>query len=142
VMALSRRLGHGELSPLSHVGDDDAESVLAIAHQGATTDRHGVAVDQLGTIVDRLGAAGTRQGAAINRLGAIITHQGASIDCPCTTCTHQGVATDRHGAVLNHRKGLSLLEELIVEAIDLDIWIFMPAPWWAPTVIIYDNDLE
>jgi hypothetical protein len=30
----------------------------------------------------------------------------------------------------------------MVEAIDLDVWIFTPAPWWAPTVVVYDNDLE
>jgi hypothetical protein len=29
-----------------------------------------------------------------------------------------------------------------VEAIDLIIWIFTPAPRWAPTVIVYDIDLE
>jgi hypothetical protein len=31
---------------------------------------------------------------------------------------------------------------LIVEDIDLDAWIFTPAPWWAPAVEVYDNDLE
>jgi hypothetical protein len=29
-----------------------------------------------------------------------------------------------------------------MEAIDLDVWIFTPTPKWAPTVIVYDNDLE
>jgi hypothetical protein len=29
-----------------------------------------------------------------------------------------------------------------VEAIDLDVWIFAPAPRWAPTVVVCDNDLE
>jgi hypothetical protein len=29
-----------------------------------------------------------------------------------------------------------------MEAIDLDVWIFMPAPQWAPTVMVFDNDLE
>jgi hypothetical protein len=31
---------------------------------------------------------------------------------------------------------------VIMEAINLDIWIFTPAPRWAPTVLVYDNDLE
>jgi hypothetical protein len=30
----------------------------------------------------------------------------------------------------------------IVKAIDLDVWIFTPALWWAPTVMVYDKDLE
>jgi hypothetical protein len=30
----------------------------------------------------------------------------------------------------------------MVEVIDLDVWILMLAPWWAPTVIICDNDLD
>jgi hypothetical protein len=29
-----------------------------------------------------------------------------------------------------------------MEAIDLDEWIFMPAPRWALTVMVCDNDLE
>jgi hypothetical protein len=28
-----------------------------------------------------------------------------------------------------------------VEAIDLDVWIFTCAPQWAPTVVVYYNDL-
>jgi hypothetical protein len=31
---------------------------------------------------------------------------------------------------------------LIVEAINLDVWIFTPALWWAPTVMVCDNNLE
>jgi hypothetical protein len=31
---------------------------------------------------------------------------------------------------------------LIVEAIDLDVYIFTSTPWWAPTVVVYENDLE
>jgi hypothetical protein len=31
---------------------------------------------------------------------------------------------------------------LIVDAIDLDVWIFTPAPRWTPTVVFCDNDLE
>jgi hypothetical protein len=42
----------------------------------------------------------------------------------------------------DHRKRLSLREVLIVEAIDLDVWIFMPAPWWVPTIMVYVNNLE
>jgi hypothetical protein len=40
------------------------------------------------------------------------------------------------------QKRLSLRDVLIVEAIDLDVWIFTPAPRWALTVIFCDNDLE
>jgi hypothetical protein len=29
---------------------------------------------------------------------------------------------------------------LIVEAIDLDVWIFMPTPRWASTIMVYDNE--
>jgi hypothetical protein len=36
----------------------------------------------------------------------------------------------------------SLREVLTVEANDLDVWIFMPAPWWALTIVVSDNDLE
>jgi hypothetical protein len=30
----------------------------------------------------------------------------------------------------------------VAEAINLDIWIFTPAPQWAPTVVVCDNDLK
>jgi hypothetical protein len=29
-----------------------------------------------------------------------------------------------------------------MEAIDINVWIFMPAPWWVPIVMVCDNDLE
>jgi hypothetical protein len=51
------------------------------------------------------------------------------------TADHQDVAADR-------QKRLSLREVLIVEAINLNIWIFIPAPRWTPTVVVCDNDLE
>jgi hypothetical protein len=31
---------------------------------------------------------------------------------------------------------------LIVEVIDLNIWIFTLAPRWVPTVVVCDNNLE
>jgi hypothetical protein len=31
---------------------------------------------------------------------------------------------------------------LIMEAIILTIWIFTPAPWWAPTIVVCYNNLE
>jgi hypothetical protein len=43
---------------------------------------------------------------------------------------------------VNHQKRFSLRDVLIVEAINLDVWISTPVPWWAPTVMVYDNDLE
>jgi hypothetical protein len=51
------------------------------------------------------------------------------------TANHRDVAVDS-------QKRLSLQKVLIVEAIDLDVWIFTPAPQWAPTVMVCDNDLE
>jgi hypothetical protein len=53
------------------------------------------------------------------------------------------LSTDYQGAtnlVAPKQKKLSLREVLIMEAIDLNVWIFMPAPWWVPTVMVYDND--
>jgi hypothetical protein len=40
------------------------------------------------------------------------------------------------------QKMLSLQDVLMVEAIDLNIWIFMLAPRWTPTVVVCDNNLE
>jgi hypothetical protein len=37
---------------------------------------------------------------------------------------------DHRDFTADHRKSLSLPEVLIVEAIDLTVWIFTPAPWW------------
>jgi hypothetical protein len=47
----------------SHVGDSAAESMLAVAHLGATIDRQGAAVDHPG-------AASDHQGATIDSSGA------------------------------------------------------------------------
>jgi hypothetical protein len=49
------------------------------------------------------------------------------------TASHQDVTND-------HQKRLSLCEVLIVEAIDLDVWIFMPTPRWVSTIMVYDNE--
>jgi hypothetical protein len=35
------------------------------------------------------------------------------------------------------QKRLSLRDVLKTEAIDLDVWIFMPAPQWALTVVVW-----
>jgi hypothetical protein len=59
---------------LSHAGDGDAESMLVVAHLGATTNHQGAAID-------RPGAARDRQGATIDRLGAIGDRQGAATNC-------------------------------------------------------------
>jgi hypothetical protein len=40
------------------------------------------------------------------------------------------------------QKRLSLQDELMVESIGLDVWIFTLAPRWVPTVVVCDNDLE
>jgi hypothetical protein len=77
------------------------------------------------------GAVGDHQSATVNYLGAADSHQGAIISC-------QG-AVDIAAA---KPKKLSLREVLIMEVIDLDIWIFTPTPRWAPTVMVCDNDLE
>jgi hypothetical protein len=37
---------------------------------------------------------------------------------------------------------LSLPDVLMVDDIDLDVWIFMPSPRWTPIVMVCDNDLE
>jgi hypothetical protein len=46
--------------------------------------------------------------------------------------------------ILLHRgeKRLLLQDVLIMEAINLDVWIFMPSPRRAPAMMVYDNDLE
>jgi hypothetical protein len=49
---------------------------------------------------------------------------------------HQGAADL---AVLRPKR-ISLQDVLIMEAIDLDVWIFMPAPRWTPTIMVYDNE--
>jgi hypothetical protein len=103
------------ISPLRHAGDGTVESVLVIAHQGTTTDCQGAAID--------------RQGATADCQGAIADRQGATVD-------HHGVVTDRQGADAGRQ------DVLLVEAIDLDVWIFTLAPKWVPTIMVYDNDLE
>jgi hypothetical protein len=107
----------------SHAGDGAADLVLAVTRKGAATDRQGAAADRKGNV---------------DHWGVITDCQGAAID-------RQGVAAERQGAIdlaASRSKRLSLRYVLIMEAIDLDIWIFTPTPRWAPTVVIYDNDLE
>jgi hypothetical protein len=29
-----------------------------------------------------------------------------------------------------------------MEVINLDVGIFTPVSWWAPTIVVYENDLE
>jgi hypothetical protein len=70
-------------------------------------------------------------GVVVDRLVVTINHQGAVIG-------HQG-AVD---IVALKSKKLSLRKVLIVEVINLDVWIFTPVPRWTLTVVIYDNDLE
>jgi hypothetical protein len=63
--------------------------------------------------------------------GAATDRKGATIDC-------QGVADL---AVLMPEK-LLLRDVFIMEAINLDIWIFMPAPQWAPSIVLCNINLE
>jgi hypothetical protein len=62
------------MTRLSRAGNGTAESMLVIAHLGATADHQGATIDHLG-------AARDRQGATADRLGAIGNHQGAVTDC-------------------------------------------------------------
>jgi hypothetical protein len=63
-------------------------------------------------------------GAATNRKGSTIDHQGAA-----------------DLALLRPEK-LLLRDVFIMEAINLNIWIFMPAPQWAPSIVLCDINLE
>jgi hypothetical protein len=91
----------------------------------------------LGATVDRQGVVANCLGAAVNCQGVVTSRQGVIADC-------QGVIADCQGVIdlaALRPKSLSLQDVLFVEVIDLDIWIFMPNPRWASTVIVYDNDL-
>jgi hypothetical protein len=86
----------------------------------------------------------TRKGAAANRKGNV-DHWGVITDCEGAPINRQGATAECQDAIdlaVSRSKRLSLRDVLIVEAIDLDIWIFTPASQWAPTVVVYDNDLE
>jgi hypothetical protein len=65
-------------------------------------------------------------------------YKGAATDCKGATIDHQGVADL---AVLRSEK-LLLRDVFIMEAINLNIWIFTPAPQWAPTIMLRDINLE
>jgi hypothetical protein len=145
-----------------------ARQGVAADHLGAVIDHPGVAADRQGASADRPGATDARQDVVVNRLRVagirqVVTtdRQGAAIDRQGATANCQGAAADCQGAVVDcwslgcccrlpvaemspptAKKRLSLREVLIMEVIDLNVWIFMPAAWWAPTVMIYDNDLE
>jgi hypothetical protein len=79
-----------------------------------------------GAVVDHKGAAFDRQAG----------HQSVVADCPSATTNCQGVAADHQDVVIDLQgvvdlvalkpKRLSLRDVLIVEAIDLDEWIFTP----------------
>jgi hypothetical protein len=124
---------------MSHASADATELVLVVAHQGTAADRQGAAIDCLRAaadrqrvVVDRQGATADRQHATVDRPGAASARQGATVD-------HLGATTDRQGVItgcqdvtdlaVSGSKRLLLRDVLIVEAIDLDIWIFMPIPW-------------
>jgi hypothetical protein len=146
--------------------DGAAESMMAVARQGATVDRLGVTADRQGATGARQGAVVGCLGVAVDRLGAVDARQATVVDHRGVVADREGAVVDRQGAAANRRgatddcwsarcrcrlsvakmslttveKG-SRYEVLIVEAIDLDVWIFTPAPQWAPTVVPYDNDL-
>jgi hypothetical protein len=101
---------------LSHASNGANESVLAIAHQGATTDCQGA-------IAGHYGATVNCQGAPADRQGVITGCQGVAVN-------RQGVITGRQGAAKQQHWCHRLLpwDVLIVEAIDLIVCIFMPTP--------------
>jgi hypothetical protein len=76
----------------------------------------------LGVATDHQGVVADRQGVVADFLGAASNYQGAITDCLGATTNHQG-ATD---LAAPWPKRLSLPDMLIVEAIDLDVWIFTP----------------
>jgi hypothetical protein len=83
-------------------------------------------------------------GATVDRQGVVANCLGAAVNCQCVVTSRQGVIADCQGVIdlaALRPKSLSLQDVLFVEVIDLDIWIFMPNPRWASTVIVYDNDL-
>jgi hypothetical protein len=83
-------------------------------------------------------------GATIDRQGVVANCLGAAVNCQGVVTSRQGVIADCQGVIdlaALRPKSLSLQDVLFVEVIDLDIWIFMPNPRWASTVIVYDNDL-
>jgi hypothetical protein len=127
--------------------------------QGATFDRHRAAADSQCVIVDHQGVAAdhqraftSRQVAAVYRHGATTNHQGVTVNRPGATADRLGAIADHQGVIAGRQdatdlaasrsKRLLLRYVLIVEAIDLNIWIFTPAPWWTPNVVVCDNNLE
>jgi hypothetical protein len=61
---------------------------------------------------------------------------GCHVDYQRFIASHQGTAD----LAVSRAKRLSLWDVLIVEAIDLNVWIFTLATWWASTIMVYDND--
>jgi hypothetical protein len=61
-------------------GDGIDESMLVVAHLGATADRQGATVDRPGAASDRQDAIVDRMGPASDRQDATADHPGAIID--------------------------------------------------------------
>jgi hypothetical protein len=71
-------------------------------------------------------------------MSATDARQGVVANCKGVIVSHHGVAD--LGAPRSKR--ISVRDVLIVEAIDLNVWIFTLAPHWAPTIMVCDKDLE
>jgi hypothetical protein len=87
---------------------------------------------------------GTHQGDVIDRPGVIADHQGVVADCPSVTddCWSSGCRCRLPVAKMSPSTAEKGSRYEIVEAIDLDVWIFTPIPQWASTVMVCDNDLK
>jgi hypothetical protein len=95
------------------------------------TNRQGAVVTHQGVAADCLGAAANCQDVVTDCLGVVIDRLDVITDCLGAAANGQGAVADHQGAtdlVALRSKRLSLRDVFTVEAIDLDIWIFTPAP--------------
>jgi hypothetical protein len=151
---------------LSHAGNGVAESMLAISHQGTTADRHVLSstikvpppTANIPTSAIRVPPSTVRVPpptanvssptvrvpppiAKVSSLTVRVPHSIVKVPSPTAKVSSPAV---KMSLILQSwgQKRFSLWDVLMVEAIDLDVWMFTPAPRWVPTVMVYDNDLE
>jgi hypothetical protein len=151
-------VGHGVMSLPSRAGDGDAKSMFTVArcrcqvmprgcHHRPSRCSHWLLTTEMPPLTVRVQPLTIEVPPLTLRVPPLTTiNWSGIIDC-------QGAATVYRPSRCHHRlwgcsrrpswlERLSLWDVMIMEATDLNVWIFTHAPRRAPTIIIYDNDLE
>jgi cell division septation protein DedD len=135
-----------------HARDGTTESVLDVACQGTTADHQGAVIDRHGAPpIANIPTPAIRVPSSTVK----VPPPTAKVPSPTVKAPQSTVRVSPPSAKVpsptikmplilqcQGRNWLLLWDVFIVEAINLTIWIFTPAPRWAPTVMVYDNNLE